>query len=79
MATDVQTMGTLRSNDGTMIAFEPTGEGPPVILVGADANEGVRRYRPGVQLSLRGLRGDISSIFRSRVVVVFQLRIVMLW
>jgi hypothetical protein len=27
-------MGTVRSNDGTMIAYDRHGAGPPVILVG---------------------------------------------
>ena len=31
-------MNTVRSQDGTTIAFDRTGEGPPVILVGGHSN-----------------------------------------
>lgn len=41
----------MRSSDGTAIAFERAGEGPPVILVGGALSSGVRTFPPFVELA----------------------------
>ena len=51
MARDVQTMRTVRSDDGTTIAFECSGEGPPLILVGGALSSGIRDFPPFVELA----------------------------
>ena len=51
MARDVQTMRTVRSDDGTTIAFECAGEGPPLILVGGALSSGIRDFPPFVELA----------------------------
>jgi pimeloyl-ACP methyl ester carboxylesterase len=48
---EVQTMRTARSDDGTTIAFECAGEGPPLILVGGALSSGVRDFPPFVELA----------------------------
>jgi pimeloyl-ACP methyl ester carboxylesterase len=42
---------TVRSIDGTPIAFERLGDGPPVILVGGALGSGVRSFPPFVKLA----------------------------
>jgi pimeloyl-ACP methyl ester carboxylesterase len=51
MAHEVQTVGTVRSSDGTTIAFERTGDGSPVIMVGGALTSGVRAFPPFVELA----------------------------
>lgn len=51
MAYEMETLRTLRSNDGTAIAFERAGDGPPVILVGGALSSGVRAFPPFVKLA----------------------------
>lgn len=51
MARDLRTMKTVRSNDGTTIAFENAGEGSPLILVGGALSSGVRDFQPFVELA----------------------------
>jgi pimeloyl-ACP methyl ester carboxylesterase len=51
MARDVQTIRTVRSEDGTTIAFECAGEGPPLILVGGALSSGIRDFPPFVELA----------------------------
>jgi hypothetical protein len=50
---EVQTLRTMRSSDGTAIAFERAGDGPPMILVGGALNSGVRDYPPFAELARR--------------------------
>jgi hypothetical protein len=40
MARDVHSLRSVRSEDGTAIAFERAGNGPPVILVGGALSSG---------------------------------------
>jgi pimeloyl-ACP methyl ester carboxylesterase len=51
MAHGVQTSRTVRSNDGTAIAFDRVGHGPPVIFVGGALNSAVRDFPPFVELA----------------------------
>jgi pimeloyl-ACP methyl ester carboxylesterase len=51
MGHEVETLRTVRSGDGTVIAFERAGEGPPVILVGGALSSGVRAFPPFVKLA----------------------------
>src|SRR5918992_4188724 len=44
-----RTIGTVRSADGTAIAFERVGDGQPVILVGGALND--RSFQPLVELA----------------------------
>jgi pimeloyl-ACP methyl ester carboxylesterase len=48
---DVQAMRTVRSDDGTTIAFECAGEGPPLILVGGALSSGISDFPPFVELA----------------------------
>ena len=50
MARDVQTLRTVRSKDGTVIAFERGGDGPALILGGA-LSAGVRNFPPFVEFA----------------------------
>lgn len=45
------TAGTVRSRDGTTIAYEMTGGGPPVILAGGALTSGPRSFPSFVQLA----------------------------
>jgi pimeloyl-ACP methyl ester carboxylesterase len=51
MAHGVQTSRTVRSNDGTAIAFDRVGHGPPVIFVRGALNSAVREFPPFVELA----------------------------
>jgi pimeloyl-ACP methyl ester carboxylesterase len=51
MADEGQTSRTVRSDDGTPIAFERSGEGPPLILVGGALSSGIRDFPPFVELT----------------------------
>jgi pimeloyl-ACP methyl ester carboxylesterase len=51
MAYGVQTSRTVLSNDGTAIAFDRVGHGPPVIFVGGALNSAVRDFQPFVELA----------------------------
>jgi pimeloyl-ACP methyl ester carboxylesterase len=51
MPPEVQTLRTVRSSDGTAIAFERAGDGPPLILVGGALSSGVRDFPPFVELA----------------------------
>jgi pimeloyl-ACP methyl ester carboxylesterase len=51
MAGDVQSLSSVRSQDGTTIAFERAGDGPSVILVGGALASGVRDFPPFVELA----------------------------
>ena len=51
MVRDVQTLWTVRSKDGTAIAFERCGDGPGKILVGGALGSGVRNLPPFVELA----------------------------
>jgi len=51
MARDMQILRTVRSNDGTAIAFERGGDGPALILVGGALSSGVRNFPPLVELA----------------------------
>lgn len=51
MARDVHSLRSVRSEDGTAIAFERAGNGPPVILVGGALSSGVRDFPPFVELA----------------------------
>jgi pimeloyl-ACP methyl ester carboxylesterase len=55
----MSTTGTVRSNDGTSIAFERTGTGPPVILI--DAALGFRGFGPMGELA--GLLAGDFTVF----------------
>jgi pimeloyl-ACP methyl ester carboxylesterase len=48
---EVQTLGVARSSDGSAIAFEKAGQGPPVVLVGGALGSGVRNFPPFVELA----------------------------
>ena len=62
MVSDVQTMRTVRSDDGTMIAFECAGEGPALILVGGALSSGIRDFPPFVELAR--LLGPRFTVYR---------------
>jgi pimeloyl-ACP methyl ester carboxylesterase len=51
MAHEMKTFRTVRSSDGTAIAFERAGEGLPLILVGGALSSGVRDFPPFVELA----------------------------
>jgi pimeloyl-ACP methyl ester carboxylesterase len=51
MAREAQTHRTVRSKDGTAIAFERGGDGPALILVGGALSSGVRNFGPFVELA----------------------------
>lgn len=51
MGREAVAVKTVRSNDGTRIAFERTGEGPPVVLVGGALSSGVRDFPAFVELA----------------------------
>jgi len=51
MAQETQTLRTARSSDGTVIAFERGGDGPPVILIGGALSSGVRDFPPFLELA----------------------------
>jgi pimeloyl-ACP methyl ester carboxylesterase len=51
MARDVQTLRTVRSKDGTAIAFERGGDGPALIFLGGALSSGVRNFPPFVELA----------------------------
>jgi pimeloyl-ACP methyl ester carboxylesterase len=58
MSEEAATVRKVRSSDGTPIAFERSGDGPPVILVGGALNSSTRSFPPLVQLA-----GLLSSTF----------------
>ena len=51
MTGEVRGLRTVRSNDGTVIAFERDGDGPSLILVGGALSSGVRDFPPFVELA----------------------------
>jgi pimeloyl-ACP methyl ester carboxylesterase len=51
MGREAVAVKSVRSNDGTRIAFEHSGEGPPVILVGGALSSGLRSFPPIVELA----------------------------
>ena len=51
MSPEVQTLRIVRSADGTAIAFDKDGEGPPVVLIGGALGSGVRSFPPFVELA----------------------------
>jgi pimeloyl-ACP methyl ester carboxylesterase len=51
MEREARVVKSVRSNDGTRIAFEHVGEGPPVILVGGALSSGLRSFPPIVELA----------------------------
>jgi pimeloyl-ACP methyl ester carboxylesterase len=51
MAHDVQALRSVRSKDGTTIAFERAGDGPPLILVGGALSSGIRDFPPFLELA----------------------------
>jgi pimeloyl-ACP methyl ester carboxylesterase len=62
MAHDVHSLRSVRSHDGTAIAFERAGEGPAVILVGGALSSGVRDFPPFVELA--GLLESGFTVYR---------------
>lgn len=50
MGWEAATVRSVRSNDGTRIAFEHAGEGPAVILVGGALSSGLRSFPPIAEL-----------------------------
>jgi pimeloyl-ACP methyl ester carboxylesterase len=62
------TSGTVTSKDGTEIAFDRIGEGPPVIFVGGALND--RTFPPLIELAelvATGRRGQAVELFLSGV------------
>ncbi len=51
MTHEVQTLRTVRSSDGSAIAFERVGDGSPVLMVGGALSSGVRGFPPFVELA----------------------------
>jgi pimeloyl-ACP methyl ester carboxylesterase len=51
MGREAGVVKSVRSTDGTRMAFEHVGEGPPVILVGGALSSGLRSFPPIVELA----------------------------
>jgi hypothetical protein len=53
------TMGNVKSEDGTGIAYDRYGQGPPVIVVGGALTSGLRSFPAFVELAA-ALSSDFS-------------------